>query len=260
MLIQGKLPITYTQDAQFVEKYYDGHDNNSSVHFWIDKIHDKSLKLKLDKLRSANEILLQIQKAYPSHKIVPVQSSDEIYISVDPSKRKNSDIALSDCHYDAPFKYVPQCGNVFVRVILSLTENTTTYTTIGDKTSLLDRLDFNGMDYNNDYHCVKGYIPDGSVRILLKLHFLCIDKNSSSACATFTQNLNNKWTHISRDAMRFSSQPKNVFQLILGATIVLLSKIYNNSRAIILICLLLVASMYIKNPSDIALHTKHALL
>jgi hypothetical protein len=146
---------------------------------------------------------------------------------VDPSLRKNSDIALSDCHYDAPFKYVPQCGNVFVRVILGLTENSTTFTTIDSKKSLLSTLDFNGMDYNNDYHCVEGYIPKGQIRILLKLHFLCIHPDSSKWCADWTQLINDKWTHWSREAMRRTVNPTNILDCVLGQIIVLLRTIYN---------------------------------
>jgi hypothetical protein len=238
MLIEGRLSDIYNKDAEYVENYYKGHDNKKSTHYWIDKIKDDNLKSRLEKLRDAEEIIKKIQSAYPNHTIVPVKSSDEVYISVDPSKRNNSDIALSDCHYDAPFKYVPQCGNVFIRVILALTKNNTTYTTIEDKTSLLDKLDFNGMDYNSDYHCVKGYIPKDTTRILLKLHFLCIHKDSSEGCKNFTEYINDKWTHLSRESMRMSAEPTNPLEFLLGWIIVLLSKIYNNSRIILVIIIL----------------------
>jgi hypothetical protein len=106
MLIEDKLPSSYTAAAQYIEDYYKGHNNNTSTHYWIDRIDDQTLRLRLEELRNAQEIKQSLVQAYPNYQIIPVQSSDEVYISVDPSKRKHSDIALSDCHYDAPFKYV----------------------------------------------------------------------------------------------------------------------------------------------------------
>jgi len=238
MLIEDRLPEYYIKDIEYIEKYYSGHTSDTSTHYWINKVEDTNLKQKLERIRNAPEIINKIQYHYPKFTIKPIHSSDEVYISVDPSKRKNSDIALSDCHYDAPFKYVPQCGNKFIRVILAITKNKTTYTTIENKKSLLDRLDFNGMDYNNDYHCVKGYIPENDIRILLKLHFLCINPESSQSCANFTEYINDKWTHLSREAMRISTNPKNPFESILGLVIVLLSKIYNNSRILFFLLIL----------------------
>lgn len=246
MLIEGKLPSSYKAAAQYIEDYYKGHNNDTSTHYWIDKIEDQSLRLRFEELRNAQEIKQALVQAYPDYDIIPVQSSDEVYISVDPSKRKFSDIALSDCHYDAPFKYVPQCGNIFIRVIMSVTENKTTFTTIGDKTSLLDRLDFNAMDYNSDYHCVKGFIPENQTRILLKLHFLCIHPESSKACVSFTRYINDKWTHFSREAMRMSAAPSNMLERILGHFIVLLSKLYNMSSPLMIIGLILLVYMFFR--------------
>lgn len=232
MLIEGKLPDSYARDAQFVEEFFTGVGNDTSSHYWIDKINDPELRKRLERLRNAREIPESLQRYYRQYTIVPVKSSDEIYLSVDPSKRKNSDVALSDCHYDAPFKYVPQCGNVFVRVILAITENSTTFTTIDDKTSILTTLEFNAMDYNRDYHCVQGYIPDGTVRILLKLHFLCVSPTSPQRCSEFTRYINDKWTHLSREAMRLSASPDNVIEKTIGYLIVVLSKMYNSSTPI----------------------------
>lgn len=247
MLIEGKLPKSYLNDVIYIEQYYSNHGNDSSTHYWIDEINDTVLKSKIDNVRNAEEIIDEIKKHYPKHNIVPVHSSDEVYISVDPSKRRNSDIALSDCHYDAPFKYVPQCGNKFIRVILAITKNKTTYTTIEKKTSLLDRLDFNGMDYNSDYHCVKGFIPKGDIRILLKLHFLCVDPQSTQICKNFTWYINDKWTHISREAMRMSAKPQTFFEYFIGFFIVFLSKLYNNSRPILIILLYIYLIFLFKN-------------
>jgi hypothetical protein len=247
MLIEGKLPNEYKIHADKVRTYYYGLHGDSaetSKHYWINSVNDIEIRESLENLRNADEIRDAIQKAYPDYKIESVHNSDEVYISVDPSLRKNSDIALSDCHYDAPFKYVPQCGNVFIRVILGLTENSTTYTKIGDKVSILSTLDFNGMDYNTDYHCVEGYIPKGDIRILLKLHFLCINKDSSESCVDFTRGINDGWTHISRELMRRSAEPTSVMDRCLGYMIVFVRTLYIYSNVLIIIALLILLYMY----------------
>ena len=212
MLIEGKLPIKYKIYADKVYLYYKNNNEkqNISKHYWINDVSNINIKYSLDMLRNAPEIKNKINEHYPEYIIKPITKSDEVYISVDPSLRKNSDISLSECHYDAPFKYVYQCGNKFIRIILSLNYNDSTYTRIGNKKSLLSTLDFNGIDYNNDYHCVEGNIPNNKTRILLKLHFICINRNSSNSCVNWTEFINNKWTHFSRELMRNSNEPKSV--------------------------------------------------
>jgi hypothetical protein len=259
MLIEGKLPTKYLQHANNVKNYYfTKHVENTSEskHYWINS-ENAHIKQSLDILRNAPEIIETIQRTYPKFTIKPVHKSDEVYISVDPSLRKNSDIALSDCHYDAPFKYVYQCGNVFVRVILALTENSTTFTTIGTQKSLLSTLDFNGMDYNSDYHCVDGYIPKGKIRILLKLHFLCVHPNSPKYCANFTENINDWWTHYSRELMRRSVNPENIGDTLISYVILVVRTLYNkiDIRVIILIIVILILSQYKFKSSRYLKHT-----
>jgi hypothetical protein len=246
MLIEGKLSKSNLKYAENVKNYYSTKHSglqNKSMHYWIN---DEPVIIKetLDILRNSSEIIKSIQKAYPNYIIQPIHNSDEVYISVDPSLRKNSDIALSDCHYDAPFKYIYQCGNIFIRVILALSDNKTTYTTIGNKKSLLDTLDFNGMDYNNDYHCVEGYIPKNNIRILLKLHFLCIHPKSSKKCANFTKNINDWWTHFSRELMRTSIEPKNFYEHFISYIIVGTRTIYNKSNIMMFIIIGIMIFLY----------------
>lgn len=249
MLIEGKLPEYYLTHAQHVTDYYTNKhangENTVSVHYWINSL-DEPIYDSIQTLRTAPIIQQKIQEAYgPTYSVIPVHASDEVYISVDPSKRKNSDIILSDCHYDAPFKYVPQCGNRFIRVILALNENNTTYTTIENITSCLSTLDFNGMDYNNDFHCVKGYIPPGKIRILLKLHFVCVHRASPKSCTQFTRNLNNDWTHISRELMRNSSNPTTVSERLLSFTILSCGRLYNNIHYVIVVLTIVGILLYI---------------
>lgn len=242
MLIEGKLPNNYLNSCKIIESYYKKKhkDNEQSIHYWINSIEDINIKKQLNILRYTDEIKKKIQEFYPDYIIENVTESDEVYISVDPSKRKNSDIALSDCHYDAPFKYVPQGGNKFIRVILSVTKNNTTYTTIENKKSMLSTLDFNGMDYNSDYHCVNGYIPTGEIRIILKLHFICIHPKSSKWYINFCKELNNNWTHISREVMRKSVSPNSITDHILNYIILTSRYIYIYINVIMIIILILI--------------------
>eukprot|EP00798_Chlamydomonas_sp_ICE-L_P020633 gene20632-27427_t len=118
MLIEGKLPTyAYANHAQNVTSYFKSKryndENVTSVHLWIDTI-DAPLHVRnsIKALRDAPVIIDKIQESYPGYRIVPEKNCDEVYLSVDPLKRRNSDVVLSACHYDAPFKYVPQCGNL----------------------------------------------------------------------------------------------------------------------------------------------------
>ena len=71
--------------------------------------------------------------------------------------------------------------------------------------------DFHGLDYNKDWHCVEGTIPEGNHRILLKLHYLVIPRGSESWEA-FVRWINVKWTIMSRETMRMSASPKNIYE------------------------------------------------
>lgn len=248
MLLEGKLPEKYLIFAKQICYYFNNNkkQQNISQHYWINNIDKPTIKDSLNILRNAKEIKDTISKSYPGYIIKPVHNSDEVYISVDPSLRKYSDVTLSDCHYDAPFKYIYQCNNKYIRIILALNHNDTTYTRIGNKTSLLSTLDYNGIDYNNDYHCVEGNIPDNKTRILLKLHFILIDPNSSENCVKWTEFLNDKWTHLSRELMRYSNEPKNIFQFTISYLIILFQKIYNNINIQTVLFIFIMILIFIK--------------
>ena len=210
MLTEGKLPPTYGRLTDVLRDHYASkRDNNdTSYHEWMDEIEDPKIRDALDNLRRAPEILEGLNKAYEGRKLVPVPAADEVYVAVDPSKMKGSDVALTNCHYDGPYKFFPDCGNKFIRVLLSVTENNSVYTTILDQTSMLTTLEWNAMDYNEDYHCVKGQIPPGKTRILLKIHFMVQDPKSPDWCLHATKFMNERWAFTSRVVMRNTANPK----------------------------------------------------
>ena len=193
MLIHNQLPITYDESINYVYEHYKNENvtGEKSIHYWIDDVNNKELMKHLNCLRNATEIKKQIALNYPNHNVLSVHSSDEIYLSVSPSHRQGSDITLSDCHYDAPFKYIYQEGNVFLRLILSVNENKTVYTQVEDATSLLSTGDYNIIDYNQDYHCVHGKIPKNKDRVLLKLHYIAQPKYSTDISTEFCKYINN---------------------------------------------------------------------
>lgn len=233
MIIQGKLNDDYLPSAEFIENYYKTkHDNsnNISYHYWINDIEDEELRKHIENLRCAPEIKDKIREHYIDCDILSVHTSDEVYLSVSPDKRHGSDITLSDGHYDAPFSWVPQGGNIFLRVILGCNENSTVYTRIEDYTSTLSTLDFNVMDYNRDFHYVEGYIPENKQRILLKLHFIAKPPMSSKLSTFFCEYINDKWTHFSREVMRVSIDPETPFQHALKFTTLSVRWIFNKLR------------------------------
>lgn len=211
MLTEGQLPNKYEDLANVLRKHFAAKRENydTSYHEWMDEITDKEVRSALEQLRSAPEILSSLSKAYGGRELVPVNKADEVYVSVDPSKKKGSDIALTDCHYDGPYKYAPDCGNKFIRVLLSVTENNSVYTTILGQTSMLSTLEWNAMDYNEDYHCVRGQIPPGQIRILLKIHFMVRDPGSSDWCLSATKYMNERWAYASRFVMRNTANPQS---------------------------------------------------
>jgi hypothetical protein len=92
---------------------------------------------------------------------------------------KASDRVLVDCHYDSPYEVYRGSEQVRPRMILALNDNSTVFTQVGDKTSKLSTGDFNGIEYNRDYHCVRGTIPNGKTRLMLKIHFIVIPERNA---------------------------------------------------------------------------------
>lgn len=247
MLIDGKLPNIYNSDIN--QCYMQLKDHNlkgeNSLHYWINDIKNENLLFHLNKLRNAPEIKKTIQENYTNHEIISVHSSDEIYLSVSPKERKGSDIALSDCHYDAPFKYIYQGGNVFLRVILALNENDSVYTEVENKKSLISTSQYNIIDYNQDYHCVHGEIPKNKNRVLLKLHFIAKPVGSSQIWTDFCEYINNCWTHLTRELMRNSIEPRTFLETIFQYIVLGSRYLWNHIWYILVIILFIVLYCYL---------------
>lgn len=230
MLIQDNLPNKYINSINYIYEKYKNINigGTNSIHYWINEIQDKELKYHLNRLRNAQEIKNTIKRNYQKYTIESSHNSDEIYLSVSPTDRVGSDITLSDCHYDAPFKYIYQGGCKFLRVILALNENKSVYTQVEDSTSILSTGDYNIIDYNADYHCVRGNINKKKNRILLKLHFIVIPPNTDKRWSIFSKYINDRWTHFSRNMMRDSIEPNNNIAYIKKYTVLSARFFWNN--------------------------------
>lgn len=218
-------------------------------HEWINKIDDAHFVEQMDHVRKDTKLLAAIQEKFPGAAVTPVPDIDEVYWSVSPKNAKGSDRSLVDCHYDTPFGFVPSGGVVLYRVLVSCNENTTVSTRFpGENVTVkMSTRDYHGFDFNTDYHCVDGEIPPGKSRVILKLHYLVVPKGSER-WADITLSWNKWWAVFSRNAMNMSSDPKNIWELILSYIINVGRILFFNLKYILLgVVALIVGVYYIRN-------------
>ena len=157
--------------------------------------------------------------------------SDEVYWAVSPKQAGGSDRVLVDCHYDAPFSWIPTGGVTYYRVIVAMNENTTVTTVFPTEnaSTKMTTGDYHGLDYNTDWHCVDGQISAGKHRILLKLHYLIVpDAAKNSGWPQFVRWMNVFWTKCSRETMRMSAEPANPFEWLVATFVNACRIIFNN--------------------------------
>lgn len=214
-VISGDISAEIKVDTDVIEaiaKERYKHHVSKAHHEWINEIDDLQLKSAIDNIRSQRAIFIRMQEEFPGMTIRSVKEVDEIYWAVSPDAAKASDTALVDCHYDAPFGWIPTFGVTFYRIIIGMNENNTvtTYFPDEDKKVKMTTGEFHGLDFNQDWHCIDGTIPKGKHRILLKLHYIVIPKNRRTY-AKFISYLNTCWAKFSRSSMNLSSDPRNPF-------------------------------------------------
>jgi len=247
-VISGKISSIYESDFQNItntaENRYLGYQK--AHHEWIDKLEDIEYKKSIDRIRFSDDVVSKIQERFPECGIQNVTESDEIYWAVSPKSAKGSDRSLVDCHYDAPFGIIPTKGVVYYRIIVAVNENNTVMTYFPKEKIRVKMTtgDFHGLDYNKDLHCVEGSIEEGKFRVLLKLHYLITPKGASEKYADFVRQINVKWTSISREAMRMSADPKNVFEKIVGFGVNFSRVVFNNWVISLLIFVLILVVIF----------------
>lgn len=213
--------------------------NYLANHVWVDQITNNKVYDNLNKVRTSNDIYNVIKSQYPHHKIKNVTDADEIYFAVSPKDATGSDRSLVDCHYDAPFSMLPTSNVIFYRVIISCNENKHVTTTFPhDNIDVkMNTGDFHGLDYNKDYHCAEGEIPENKHRVLLKLHYILIPDNydDNSFSEKYIRFINVQWTHFSRKFMRMSAHPNNLIEYLMGFLVNFLRFYYNHITLLLLI-------------------------
>jgi hypothetical protein len=106
--------------------------------------------------------------------------------------------------------------------------------------------DFHGLDYNKDWHCVEGSIPKGKYRVLLKMHYLIIPKDSE-AFENWVRWINVSWTVGSRETMRMSANPQNLLEWLVALTVSISRIVFNNFYICMIIVIIIIAFIWRDN-------------
>ena len=223
-------------------------DMKSAHHIWINDIND-DIYHTIEKVRISNEIYKPVKKNFPNHRIKNVKEVDEIYFSASPKNAKNSDRSLVDCHYDGPYAIIPNNGVIFYRVIVACNFNKDVMTKFPDDNInvIMNKGEFHGLDYNKDLHCVEGKIPENKFRVLLKLHYILIPNHYSDNTISerFITYINVLWTKVSRETMRMSANPTNIFQVLVGYLVNISRYFYNNFYIFLFLLIILIIIIYV---------------
>jgi hypothetical protein len=220
-----------TQITTTAEQRYKG--ITTAHHEWINKVDDPQYLEALNRIRYSQQILNKIQETFPDQHVYNVPEADEIYWAVSPKDANGSDRALVDCHYDAPFAFLPTGGVTYYRVIIATNENndvTTVFPHANNTRVKMSTGDFHGLDYNKDWHCVEGQIPPGKYRVLLKLHYLAVPSGSEH-WVSYVRDINVWWTAVSRKMMRMSANPENWLEYVVAMIVNVARVIFNNIYA-----------------------------
>lgn len=226
--------------AAFMRSRSSGRD--TADHIWTSDITDAEVA---GSLRTVVESIAEsLGERFQASSIIGVPEVDEVYCAVSPSAAGGSDRSLVDCHYDAPLGWLPGSA-VFYRVIVGCTDNTHVQTRF-PKDSIdvfLSTGDFVGMDYSRDLHCVRGAIPEGQMRVLLKLHYIIAPAGTESLLTTdMIRRTNIVWTRMSRFLMRASADPKGPMELFV-ALLVTASRILMNNIFVVGVALVLLTAL-----------------
>jgi len=116
------------------------------------------------------------------------------------------------------------------RVLLACNENNDVITVFpNDNVNVkMNTGDYHGLDYNKDYHCATGQIPEGKYRVIIKLHYILTPKNRPANMGKFIRFINVQWTIFSRWIMNMSADPTNIFQHAIGFMINMLTRMFAN--------------------------------
>ena len=249
-VISGQVTNSYSADLEKIsrtakDRYY---KYTTAHHEWIDSVEESDYRSSLDKIRTSPDIINKIKERFPNSKVKNVTEADEIYWAISPKNAGGSDRALVDCHYDSPFSWFPTGGVIYYRVIIACNENntvTTVFPSENVRVKMTTR-DFHGLDYNKDWHCVEGAIPEGKYRVLLKMHYIITPKGSE-AWESWVRWINVTWTVLSRETMRMSANPQNIWERFVAALVIISRVLFNHIYIFTFIIVLIIIGLYNKS-------------
>jgi hypothetical protein len=249
-VISGAVNNNYSADLEKISQT--AKDRYSSFktghHEWINSIENSEYRAALERIRSSPDIINKVKEKFPSSAVKTVTEADEVYWAVSPKDATGSNRTLVECHYDSPFAWVPTGGAIFYRVLIACNENNTVTTVFPDediRVKMTTR-DFHGLDYNKDWHCVEGKIPAEKYRVLLKLHYIVVPKGSE-AWEEYVRWMGVNWNMLSRETMRMSSNPQNIWESIIAAYVNTCRVFFNNIYTVLFILVILVIIIYNKH-------------
>ena len=216
--------------------------SQTADHIWVHEVEDASVAASLESI--AENIADSLGERFQASTIIGVPEVDEVYSAVSPATAGGSDRSLVDCHYDAPLGWLPGSA-VFYRVIVGCTDNTHVQTKFPKDTIdvFLSTGDFVGMDYSRDLHCVRGGIPEGHMRVLLKLHYIIAPTGTETLLTTHLIRCTNVlWTRMSRYLMRASADPTGPVEHMV-ALLVNLSRVFMNNMLLVIGALVVILAV-----------------
>ena len=250
-VISGAVNNVYSADldtiSQTAKDRYSSY--KSGHHEWINSIENSEYRDALERIRSSPDILNKVKEKFPSSAVKTVTEADEVYWAISPKDATGSNRTLVECHYDSPFAWVPTGGAIFYRVLIACNENNTVTTVFPDEdiSVKMTTRDFHGLDYNKDWHCVEGTIPDGKYRVLLKLHYIVVPKGSE-AWEGYVRWMGVNWNIFSRETMRMSSNPQNIWESIVAALVNTSRIFFNNIYTVLFFVIFSIIILYNKQP------------
>ena len=183
--------------------------NLSCTHHEYEENVPENIKESIAQLKYGSVIKCLYEK-YPESQISPITEMNELYISYVDSD--GSDKVFETPHIDGIFYFLPWCK--IYRCILAIQGNKTVSTNFPtiNVNKILKTGDFLGFDYNRDIHYIQQIqtgIADTTPRIIIKLHYIVVPKNTKLWLIEFYKKINIRYNDFMRMLFLKSQGKKN---------------------------------------------------
>jgi hypothetical protein len=197
------------------DEYREDLTQRPSKHVYIRKL-PADVIAQIDELRQAEVIHRAILSQFePDSVIVPMQHTDELYIS-HYNKDRGGDQGLYSKHYDGNLRFLPWAS--VVRSLIYLQSDATYTVVFGDSqvSKAFTSYEFGILDFHRELHWVEGeYNPDDQQRILLKCNYMVIPPNAGLV-GRAVLGANTGVFYVVKAAMEYSKSPKTPVQHVVG--------------------------------------------